>query len=92
MIEIIKEWYELISLIVSGVFVAYVSYSKIRKKKEDSKDLLYGQLEKLRVQVIESVSKDILNAKTIAKKDFILEELSNRCPECYNEVMNKIKK
>lgn len=90
MIDLIREWYGLAALITSGIISFYAAYFRLVKNKHTSKELLYQQMEELRIQVIESVYEDIAKAKTIARKDFILEELKRRCPECYAKVVSKI--
>lgn len=87
-IQIFRESWELIALIVTGLGGFVGSYLKWKSNKNKSTTLLYEELEKLKKRIIEQVPKDIENAQTIAHQKFLLEQLREHCPDCYEKVKN----
>ncbi len=85
-IQIIRESWEVIALVITGLGGIFGSYLKWKSNKNKSTTLLYEELEKLKKRIIEQVPRDIKNAQTIAQQNFLLEQLKEHCPDCYQKV------
>lgn len=55
-----------------------------KKKKDDSTQMLYDQLEALKKKVILQVATEVAQATEIGERDKIIEGLKRHCPECYD--------
>lgn len=89
--EIIKlatDFWELIAVILSGLGGVFA----FLKKRKSSTSLLYQELERLKIQVIEQVQLDVKQAQQLAEKQQIINELKTRCPDCYEKFINSKKK
>lgn len=87
-IQIIKESWEVMAVVVTGVSGFVGTYLKWRSNKNKSTNLLYTELEKLKKRIILQVPKDIENAKTIAQQNMLLSQLKEHCPDCYEKIIN----
>lgn len=85
LIKIVNEFWELITITLTGIGGIFA----FLKKQKSSTALLYEELEKLKVQVIQQVQKDIDNAKELAEKEQIINELKAKCPDCYRKFILK---
>lgn len=87
-IQTIQESWGVVTVIVTGIGGFIGTYLKYRSNKNKSTNLLYEELEKLKKRIIEQVPKDIQNAETIAQQNFLLSQLKEHCPDCYQKVKN----
>ncbi len=85
-IQTIKESWEAVAVIVTGLGSFVGTYLKWKSNQNKSTNLLYEELEKLKKRIIEQVPKDIENAETIALQNFLLSQLKEHCPDCYQKV------
>lgn len=81
LVKIIEDFWELITLTLTGLGGIFA----FLKKQKSSTTLLYDELEKLKIQVIQQVQRDIDNAKELAEKEQIINELKAKCPDCYRK-------
>lgn len=81
LVKIIEDFWELITLTLTGLGGIFA----FLKKQKSSTALLYDELEKLKIQVIQQVQRDIDNAKELAEKEQIINELKAKCPDCYRK-------
>ena len=85
----IKESWELIVIIVGGG-VSTIKYFRDKKIEKSSAGILYEELERLKIKVITQVQKDIQNATKLSEKEIIILEFKKNCPDCYQQVFEKI--
>ena len=81
LVKIVEDFWELITLTLTGLGGIFA----FLKKQKSSTALLYDELEKLKIQVIQQVQRDIDNAKELAEKEQIINELKAKCPDCYRK-------
>ena len=85
LVKIVNDFWELISLSLAGIGGVFA----FLKKQKSSTALLYQELERLKIQVIAQVQRDIDNAKEIAEKQQIINELKAKCPDCYRKFVEE---
>ncbi len=85
-IQTIKESWEAIAVIITGLGGFVGTYLKWKRDQNKSTAMLYQELERLKKLIIEKVPKDIQNAQTIAEQNSLLEQLKEHCPECYEKI------
>jgi hypothetical protein len=81
LVKLISDFWEVITLTLTGLGGIFA----FLKNRKDSTALLYEELEKLKLQVIAQVQKDVKDAKELAEAEQIINELKLRCPDCYNQ-------
>ena len=81
LIKILSDGWALIAIVTAG-FGGTLTFIN---KRRTSTDLLYIQLEKLKIQVIEQVNRDVELIHEMAEKDKIVNRLKLHCPECYKK-------
>ncbi len=84
-IDILNDFLGLIVGIATGVGGIF-AWQSTRKK---STRMLYAEMEKLEIQIIERVQSNLKKTKEIAKKDQILNDVKLQCPQCYDKIMKK---
>jgi hypothetical protein len=84
--QFLKESWETIAVIFTGVSGFIGVYVKWKRDQNKSAAMLYQELERLKKLIIEKVPKDIQNAQTIAEQNSLLEQLKEHCPECYEKI------
>jgi len=87
-IQTIKESWEAIAVIITGLGGFVGTYLRWKSNQNKSTNLLYEELEKLKKRIIQQIPKDIENAQTIAQQNYLLEQLKEHCPDCYEKVQN----
>jgi len=87
-LQTIKESWEAIAVIITGLGGFVGTYLRWKSNKKKSTNLLYEELEKLKKRIIEQVPKEIEAAQTIAQQNYLLEQLKEHCPDCYEKVQN----
>lgn len=89
-IGFVKDYIEIV-IFLSGTLTGLSAYFiKWRVERKKSSALLYDQLEKMKRNLIEKISKEIEDADEIAKQQKLLNELKSHCTDCYNEVIKKL--
>lgn len=86
-IELFEKFWGVIVALAGGA-AGFLQWNQSRKS---STDLLYSQLEELKIQVIAQVSRDISKATEISQKQRIINEFKLHCPGCYSELLEKFK-
>ncbi len=86
LIKLLNDFWALIVFVIGSIggFFTYLS------KRKSSTNLLYKQLENLKIQVIAQVQRELSLTKEISKKQKILNELKINCPECYDKVLKRL--
>jgi Flp pilus assembly protein TadB len=69
-------------LITSGI-TFFTWRSKRKKAEKTSSQLLYKELEELKIKVISQVSREVNLATDNEKKRLIIEKFKLACPDCY---------
>lgn len=90
-LNFLRESWATITMVTGGIFSAITAWYQWRKNRKNSTNLLYDQLEELKKQIIENVKREVHNAKELAQKDYMLEMLRKRCPDCYQKVIDQIR-
>jgi tRNA G26 N,N-dimethylase Trm1 len=72
---------------IAGLIKYYYEYQANRKT---SIELLYEELEKLKLRVIIQISKEVEHANELSEKNLILLKLKEKCPDCYQAVIDTI--
>jgi|TARA_R110000772_G_C13244857_1_gene434002 hypothetical protein len=65
---------------------------ELERHKETTTDLLYENLEILKVRIIKQVNKDIEQAESNAEKQILIDMVKIQCPGCYAAVLTELKK
>ena len=85
--QFIKSIWGLVSLIATGIgaFFTWRQRKKVQSRK--SSQMLYEELERLKLKVIAQVHNEVNQATEIAEKNRLIAELKAHCPECYKSFL-----
>lgn len=82
--------------LLAGVATAIGGYIAWKKKKQESDIELLEKLEELKVKFITKIHREIELteelAEEVAKKNKVIRDIKERCPDCYEQYINDNKK
>jgi len=91
LLKLTQEFWVVLTMVATGIG-SFLAYRRKKKVEADtSAALLFEELEKLKKKIIVQVNNEIEHAKSNAEKEKIIIMLKAHCPDCYNEVISKIR-
>jgi len=89
-LDFLKEAWQFILLITGGIGGLFAWFRERKKDRELSHNVLFRELESLKVKMIALISNSVEKQSEISKRDMLINEMKAACPDCYDKAEKKL--